>query len=64
MPEWDDIITSAQAAELWGKDESTIKKACQNGRFLPHEFRKKGRDWLVTRAGMERLYGVHNGKDG
>jgi len=61
MPEWDDIITSAEAARLWRVDESTVKKACQAGRFLPEEFCKKGRDWLVTREGMERLYGERKG---
>jgi hypothetical protein len=52
----DEILTATEAARILGLDESTVKKACQSGRFLPDEFGKKGRDWWVTRAGMERLW--------
>ena len=51
------VLTAVEAAELYGKEESTVKKACQVGRFHAHEARKTGKVWLVTRAGMERLYG-------
>ena len=58
----EDIMTTAEAAERWGVDASTLKKACtgQRGyppRFTTEECRKSGKIWLVTRAGMERLYG-------
>ncbi len=53
----DDILTAPEAAKMWGLEESTVKKACQQGRFYPHEARKTGKVWLVTRAGMERVYG-------
>ena len=51
------VITTTEAARLWRLDPSTVKKACQQGRFAREEHRKSGRDWLVTRGGMERLYG-------
>ena len=58
---FEDLLTAVEAAELWGLEESTVKKACQQGRFEPHEARKMGRVWLVTREGMERLYGPQPG---
>lgn len=56
------VMTATEAAELWGVGEATVKQACsgQKGfppRFAPEEFRKSKGTWLVTRAGMERLYG-------
>lgn len=52
-----DILTASEAARLWQLDESTVKKACQQGRFTEDEARKSGGTWMVTRAGMERVYG-------
>lgn len=58
----DEVMTTSEAAERWGLSIETIKKSCQGQkglppRFIEGEFRKSGRLWLVTRAGMERLYG-------
>lgn len=55
-------MTTAEAAELWNIPVVTIKQACsgQRGyppRFTSEECRKSGHIWLVTRAGMERVYG-------
>ena len=57
-----EVMTAAEAAELWGKAPITVQQACSGykkapPRFLPTEARKAGRIWLVTRAGMERIYG-------
>lgn len=56
------VMTTAEAAELWNIPVVTIKQACsgQRGyppRFTSEECRKSGHIWLVTRAGMERVYG-------
>lgn len=51
------VYTAVEAAEIWGLGSSTVKRACQTGRFAPWEARKSGGIWLVTRAGMERVYG-------
>lgn len=56
----DDVMTTLEAGERWGVTPNSLKQNCQgrvkNG-FKENEFRKSGRTWLVTRAGMERLYG-------
>ena len=57
-----DVLTASEAAKMYGLDESTLRRACtgQKGyppRFTDEECRKSGRIWLITRAGMERVYG-------
>lgn len=57
-----DVFTTAEAGVLWDVPVDTLKKACsgQKGfppRFTPDECRKSGSTWLITRAGMDRLYG-------
>lgn len=58
--ELDDIMTTQEAAERWNVTADSLKQNCRgrvkNG-FLEGEFRKSGKMWLVTRQGMERLYG-------
>ena len=56
------VFTVAEAAALWGITYSTIKSSCQGQkgrppRFKPWEMRKSSNTCLITRAGMERLYG-------
>lgn len=47
-------MAATEAATLWGLEASTVKRACQQGRMPA---RKSGGTWLVTKAGMERVYG-------
>ena len=49
-----EVFTATEAAQLWGLDASTVKKACQQNRT---ECKKSAGTWLVTRSGMEKLYG-------
>lgn len=57
-----EVVTLSEASQRWGIPQITLKNACagQKGyppRFTLDECRKSGRTWLVTRQGMERLYG-------
>ena len=56
----DGIMTTQEAAERWNVTAELLKQNCR-GRvkygFLGGEFRKSKKIWLVTRQGMERLYG-------
>ena len=57
-----DVMTAKEAAERWGKAEITIRQACSGykkapPRFNEDEFRKSGATWLITRQGMERVFG-------
>lgn len=62
MHEINKVMTTAEAAELWGISAITVKQACSgykkgSPRFKPGEFRKSKNVWLVTREGMKRLFG-------
>lgn len=54
----DEALTTSEAAIEWGKDDSTIRKALVSRRFRDGEYRKAGKDWLVTRSAMLRVFGV------
>ena len=51
------VMTFPEACKRWGLGESTLRKAALNGRFNKNEVRKSGKTWIVTHAGMKRLYG-------
>lgn len=56
------VMTVKEAAKRWGIAAVTISQACtgQKGyppRFKDDECNKSEGTWLVTREGMERLYG-------
>ncbi|MHB1681567.1 MAG: helix-turn-helix domain-containing protein [Bacilli bacterium] len=63
MSELDKVMTAAEAARLWGKDPSTIKKRCQEGRWHPGEYRRAGKEWLILRSALVREYGEPKNSD-
>ncbi len=54
---FEDVMTTEEASYIYHRTAHTIKQACLSGRLRENECRKSGKNWLVTRAGMERLYG-------
>lgn len=67
MKSLEDVMTAKEAAERWDIAPITIRQACSGykkapPRFTAKEARKSAGTWLVTRAGMERLYGPEPGK--
>ena len=55
---FDDVMTIAEASERFGRAASTLKQACLSGRLVEgEECRKSGGVLLVTKQGLERLYG-------
>ena len=60
---FDDIMTIAEASERFGRAASTLKQTCLSGRLVEgEEYRKSGGVLLVTKQGMERLYGKEQPK--
>lgn len=55
--ELDSVLSLQEAAELYGKDDSTLRKAIADGRFSPNEYRKTGRNYIITKSALERVYG-------
>lgn len=65
--EWmDEPFTVSEAAKKWNVARNTITTAIrgntrQKPRVLPHESKKVSpKRWIITRAGMERLFGTMN----
>ena len=52
-----DVMTVAEATEIWKLGESTIRNSIERNRFTSNECRKSKGTWLVTKSGMERLFG-------
>lgn len=57
------VLTGPEAAAEWGLGESTIRNAAAAGKFEPHEARRAGKNWLITREGMRRVFGEPNKKE-
>ena len=59
----DEVMTLEEAAELWGKSTDSLRQACIERQGRPPRFhvgveaRQSKRIWLVTRSGMERVFG-------
>ena len=55
---FDGLISFADASELWGLSESTLRKAISYGKLVSGvDARKYGKQWGVTEAAMRREYG-------
>ena len=55
---FDDLISFADASELWGLSESTLRKAISYGKLVSGvDARKYGKQWIVTKGAMQREYG-------
>lgn len=51
------LLSLSEAAEIWGIDESTIRKAIAANRLYPGvDCRKFGKQWIVTAAAMQRVF--------
>lgn len=51
-----DIMSTKEAAQRWGlKDDSTIRKRVKD--FPPGSIRKFGKQYVVTKEGMEEVFG-------
>lgn len=63
-----EVITVKEAADLWRKDESNLRKEFvksikDEGKFKANELRKSGKVWLVEKKAMERVFGkLEDGK--
>lgn len=56
---FDGLMSFADASELWGLSESALRKAITYGKIVSGvDARKYGKQWVITRAAMEREYGM------
>lgn len=55
---FDNIISFTDASEIWGLNESTLRKAVAYGRFVNGvDVCKYGKQWLISLEAMQREYG-------
>lgn len=52
-----DILSLKEASEIWGLDDSTLRHAIASDRFKDDEYRKTGRNYIIKKEAMERVYG-------
>ncbi|SER69305.1 hypothetical protein SAMN04487944_10877 [Gracilibacillus ureilyticus] len=51
------VLSIKEAAEIWNlSDGNIIRKAIDRGNFQEGEVRKSGSTWLISYAGMQRMY--------
>lgn len=58
----DEVMTASEAAQRWGLAKVTVRQACSGyaksaPRFTKEEVRQSGSTWLITVAGMNRVFG-------
>ena len=55
---FDGLYALSDAAKIWGKDDSTLRHAIKNNKFTANiDIKKFGKQWVITKAAMEREYG-------
>jgi len=58
MSRFDGLLSLKDAADIWGKDDSVLRKAIATGKLIENvDVKKFGKQWVVTVEAMERLYG-------
>lgn len=58
---FDGLIAFTDACELWGLNESTLRKAVSYGKLIEGvDVIKYGKQWVVSSKAMEREYGKMN----
>ncbi|NLI90182.1 MAG: hypothetical protein GX366_07230 [Epulopiscium sp.] len=58
------LMSFKEATDLWGLNESTLRKAVSYGKFEEGiDIKKFGKQWIITIAAMEREYGLAPKKD-
>lgn len=55
---FDDLMAFSDATELWGLNESTLRKAISYGKLKDGiDVRKFGKQWIISVKAMKREYG-------
>lgn len=52
------LLALNEAAAMWGKSDGTLRTFIRSGKLVEGvDVKKFGKQWVITRAAMERLYG-------
>ena len=56
---FDDLMAFSDATDIWGLNESTLRKAIQYGKFIDGiDVCKFGKQWVISISAMKREYGI------
>ena len=59
---FDSLLSFGDASELWGLNESTLRKAVSYGKLVNGvDVCKFGKQWVMSAAAMKRAYGEAKG---
>ena len=54
---WNKLISLKEAAEVYNRDTSTIKRAISNKTLVEGvDCKKFGRDWVILKSALDRVY--------
>jgi predicted site-specific integrase-resolvase len=51
-----DVLSIPEASEQYGISVDIIKRNAREGKFFPAEARKMGKNWIITKQGIERVF--------
>ncbi len=55
--DWNELLSLKEAAELYNREESTLRRAISNGLLKEGiDCKKFGKQWVVLRSSMDRVY--------
>lgn len=58
--QFEGLLSFAEAAAIWGKDPSSLRKAAADGRLrVGEDCQKFGKQWVVTVDAMAREFSRH-----
>ena len=56
---FDNLLSLKEASDLYGFEESTLRKAIAFNKFVVNkDIRKFGKQWVITKQALEREYGI------
>lgn len=55
--DWGQLLSTKDAAVLYSREESTLKRAISNGKLVEGvDCKKFGRDWVILKSSLDRVY--------
>ena len=62
---FDDILSIGEAAQMWGKETSTLRRVFTRRNFVYGvDVKRVGNQWLVRKSSMIRVYAEPKNKEG
>lgn len=61
---FDDLLSLKEAADMYKREESTLRRAIAKGRLIEGQDCKKfGKQWVIKKSAMQRIYVKRKGED-